>query len=73
MTSGSKIQSILFKKKYWTENSSYNWLLRHNLYPIKPAHLYPNFIRYRLVNPDKFKYFITKKIDNGINLVIGFK
>lgn len=68
----STIQAILFDRIYWTRYEAETWLLKHNLYPIKNAHLTQNEIRFRLKNPDEFSRFRTKKIKHGIKLVMGF-
>ena len=67
------IQSVLFNKKYFTKEESKNWLVRHKLNPIKPVHETKNNYRYRLLDPKMFKYFRTRKISLGIDLVIGSK
>lgn len=70
----SQKQSIVFfTNKGWNESSARKWLKIHNLIPIKSVdkHL-PNQLRYRLVNPDKFKRFRTIATNDGINIIIGF-
>lgn len=69
----NQVQAILFKKDKWSSKKSLFWLKEHNYNPIKEVHITKNFRRYRIRNPDKFKRFITKKLKNNIDLIIGFK
>jgi hypothetical protein len=69
----SEIHSVLFDINKWTTAKARAWLKKENLKPIKKVHKQENFLRYRLHDPSKYKRFITKKLDNGIDLVIGFK
>ena len=46
---------------------------KHKYKPIKRVDKTLNYLRYRLVEPNKFKNFIMKKTGIGINLVIGYK
>jgi hypothetical protein len=69
----SKIQSIIFMKNHgWTKRMAEYWLKINNFKPIKQAHFKGFEIRYRIREP-KFRYYITKKLRNGIMFVIGFK
>lgn len=69
----SEIQSITFKKRYYSKDSSKKWLLTHNYKPIKAVDETKSLLRYRIQNPKKYKRFITKKITPSINFIIGFK
>ena len=70
----SNIQSIIFDKSKWSEEQAEQWLNKHGHHPIKSVHETTNFLRYRQANPNKFKHYITKKLNNGsIELIIGFK
>lgn len=69
----SNVQSVLFDNKIWDILNSHQWLIRHNLYPIKSPHITKNKIRYRLKHPSRFKQFSTKQLPHGIHLVIGYK
>jgi len=66
------IQAILFDNHTWTAKEARKWLHNNNFHPIKPAHRTTNMLRYRLIPPEQFKRFTTKKLDNGIELVIGY-
>lgn len=73
MTRETGIQSIIFNKEYWTQSEANNWLKKHNRHPIKAVHETKHFYRYRIKRPSGFKRYITKKLDNGIELIIGYK
>lgn len=68
----SYIQSILFNRDKYNLTSSYDWLLRHNITPEKSAHITENYIRYRIVLPDKSKKYRTISLTNDIKAVIEF-
>lgn len=68
----SAIQAIVFEKRYWTTSKARKWLKKNNLQPIKQVHETGLSYRYRIRNPKIFSHFITKKIDVGLKLIIGF-
>ncbi|HXS59230.1 MAG TPA: hypothetical protein VN703_00260 [Candidatus Sulfopaludibacter sp.] len=68
----SQIQSIIFNKDYWTKSEARKWLLTHFFLPIKKVHETKNYYRYRIKDPNKFNYFITRRLKNNMELVIGF-
>lgn len=57
----NNIQAILFDNKKWLCKEAREWLRKHDYKPIKNAHTTANYHRYRLVEPDQFKSFSTKK------------
>jgi hypothetical protein len=69
------IQSIIFKANYgWTPKKAKAWLKRHNIHPIKRVHITKKLrnMRYRLIDPKKFRIFKSKSIPKyGITLVFG--
>lgn len=67
------IQSILFDNRVWTLLAAHKWLMKNNIFPKKSAHMTKNHIRFRIEDPEKYQRFRTKKLDNGIDLVFGFK
>jgi hypothetical protein len=67
------IQSITFDNNRWSILGAHQWLIKHRYFPIKSPDITKNRLRFRLVNPNKFKRFITKVLPNGIELIIGFK
>ena len=70
--SKSTVHSIRFRKDLWTTTKARQWLHSHDFKPIKKVDVGLNYYRYRIIEPNLFKSFITKKYDNGINIVIGY-
>lgn len=66
-----KIQAILFPIDNYDTIKARKWLKSHHYRPIKRVHKTDNFLRYRINNPIKSTY-ITKKLDNGINIILQF-
>lgn len=64
------VQSIAFPINEWTKPSSKKWLEKHNYRPKKSAHLTPNFIRYRLIEPSPHFNYSTIVLSNGIHLTL---
>ena len=69
----SIIQSVLFDKNLWNDSGALLWLSEHNLIPLKKVHYTKNFLRYRIRNPNEFTAFYIKKLENGIEIVLGLK
>lgn len=69
----SSIQSILFDNKKWTSVKAMKWIKSHNYKPLKRVHKTENKFRYRINEPEQFKRFRTKKLGDGIEVVLGFK
>lgn len=68
----SEIQAIIFDKKYWTKKEAKEWLAKNNFKPIKKVHTTKNFHRYRINEPNQYRKFRLKKLDNKVDLVLGF-
>ncbi len=69
----SKIQAVIFNKKYWTTDKARRWLKKNKLKNIAKCRQTSNYYRYRITNPRKYKHFVTKKINKDkIDLIIGF-
>lgn len=67
------IHTIAFDKDKWTTDTARKWLKDHNYTPIKRVHKTENWLRYRIRDPAMFKSFITKKENNGINIIFGIE
>lgn len=72
-----KVQSILFDKSKWNEESATKWL-KTNKHKIKGVDVKPKMLRFRQYNPAYIKkqgytHFVTKKLPDGIDLVIAYK
>lgn len=70
----SNIQSVIFNKHLFSIQKAQNWLKAHNLKLLKGKHVDTtlNFHRFRIRSPLQFRRFITKKIQPGIEIIIGF-
>lgn len=65
------IQSVYaFKKHGWNSQSLLNWLLDHDIRPMKEGHIYGDMIRYRIKTPKKNQRYYTQMLNNGVYLVI---
>jgi hypothetical protein len=68
----SKTQAIILSKEFFTEMEAEKWIMFHRYHPIKPVHETKQYYRFRLENPRDFSHFITKEIEDGVKLIIGF-
>jgi hypothetical protein len=68
----SEVTAAMFDKNRWSKQEAENWLMSHNLTPIKNVHETDNYYRYRMKNPKGYHMMRTKKLNDGINLIIGF-
>jgi hypothetical protein len=68
----SEIQAIIFDKKYYSAKKAKQWLKDYDIEPLKRVHKTKNFLRYRINMPELYKRFTTKKIDEGIKIVLGW-
>ncbi len=68
----SSVQSVIFNKKYYTEEQARRWLHSHSFRTnFKPSpHITENFIRYRQFDPPMGGRYITKIISRGVELII---
>jgi hypothetical protein len=64
------IQAVLFPKHYSLLQIR-NFLNEHNLKQLKPIHETMRFKRVRILEPT-FKKYSTKRLSNGVDLVIGY-
>ena len=72
----SEIQSVLFRKDYFTQKEAEDWLHRHNKKPMD-FEVTSNFYRYSLQDPKRYDKIRTRVVNKngqyyGINLLIGF-
>lgn len=65
------IQAVTFNKKHWTTKLANEYIRKHKWKPIKRVHRTKSYLRYRLIDPKIFRSFITLKLKNHINLIIG--
>ena len=64
------IQAVLFPKHYSLLQIR-NFLNEHNLKQLNPIHETMRFRRVRILPPN-FKKYSTKRLSNGVDLVIGY-
>lgn len=74
----SELHSVVFLPPRWTIPKAKKWLKEHDLKPIKHVDIVKvdgvrTQLRYRIRDPKRYKKFITKKTEDDINFVIGFK
>jgi len=69
----STIQACIFPKDLFTTQQARLFLKKHNLKPIKRVHTTKNFYRYRIKNPDTNKRHVTKKLTNGVEIILEMK
>ncbi len=67
----SEVQTIIFKKRYWTPERAKTWLIKHK-YKATKIDVEKNTYRFRQKNPQKYKRFTSKKIKPSIVMVFGF-
>lgn len=69
----SEIRLLVFNPKQFSTEKARLWLKNNNIKPIKVVDRSTTQLRYRIVDPKKFKRFRTKIVKSGIMLIIGFK
>ena len=70
--SGSKIQSIIFKKRYWNTERAKRWLREHNFEGLKVDET-QNYLRFRQEDPSEFGIgsYRTINLTKSIKAVVG--
>lgn len=75
----SSVQSVIFNKRYYTEEQARKWLHSHGFRTnftlaerskTPKPHITENFIRYRQFDPPTGANYITKLIGRGVELII---
>lgn len=67
----SEIQSIIFKKQYWTPNRAKQWLI-FNGFKAEKIDETEKYYRFRQQSPDKFEDFRMINLKPSVKAVIGF-
>ena len=70
MNNSYQIQAILFNNTIFDTKKARKWLKTHNFQPIKKVHKTENYLRYRIIYPNKNYDYITKQLNNRIILVL---
>jgi len=71
---GSQVHTVVFPQDEWTLKQAVKWLYAHG-YKAPKVDYEANTMRFRQIDPKKFKRFATKIVNSDgkkINLVIGF-
>lgn len=73
-----EVQAVLINKKpygnyHLTKKIALRLVKMLGYKPIKKVHETKNYYRFRIRQPKLFKRFITKKINNILSFVIGYK
>jgi len=66
----SKVQSVLIPKKYFTKEKAINYIVKHFKY--KKIDETPKYYRFRQFRPNKNSNYSSKKLKNGVILVIEY-
>ena len=64
------VQAVVFPS-FWAAADARAWLAAHGYTPIKRAHRTANQLRYRIQEPTVGAKYFTKRLPNGVNLVIA--
>lgn len=70
----TEIQSIIFKKEFFSKSDAITWLKKHNFkttFRGKMIDEKNETYRMRQSDPGRYKAYVTKIINPGISLVIG--
>ena len=67
----SKIQSLLFNKKYFNIRSAVEWLIYHG-YKHYKVDVTRNYIRFRQFDPSPYKRYRLIELNNSIKAVVEF-
>ena len=70
MVSELQLQSVIFKKKYWTPTKARAWLKNEGIKPIKKVHITDDYLRYR-VKEQKYENYITRDMGNNVKFIMG--
>lgn len=65
-----EVQSILFDRKYYNISKAKKWLKKHG-HKYDKVDVKPDHLRFRQINPKKFKGFFTQHKTKTIKFVIG--
>ena len=65
-----EIQAILFPVGNFNTDTARKWLNKSGYTPIKRVHKTAEYLRYRIAEPDKTASYTSKKLNNGIILVL---
>jgi hypothetical protein len=64
------IQSVLFDRSKFDARMAMSFLRKMNLKPIKRVHKTKTYYRYRISNPNNKSKYVTKKLTDGVMIVL---
>lgn len=67
----SKIQSIWFKRRYWTVDEARDWVVDHG-FRRDLTNSSKNFIKFKQEDPKDFNSFATIKFKRSVYAIVGF-
>lgn len=73
-----QVQAIIFDRDIYTPNTSLKWVLSHGFKPMKAVHATQHYLRYRILDPARFKKRSFRTIpfgnsgDKGIKSIQGY-
>jgi hypothetical protein len=67
----SEVQSVIFDRSLWSQAQAKAWLKKHGFIVAK-IDKKKHFYRFRQMDTHYFDHYITKKLDDGVELIIGF-
>jgi hypothetical protein len=72
MEGGNKyrVQSVRFKKDFYTNSTALDWLKQHGFTPIKAVDVGKNYLRYRIRPVQKNAKYISHAISPDIYFVL---
>jgi hypothetical protein len=63
------IQSVMFDKKIWGIPQAVEWLINKG-YVFSKVDVGKNYYRFRQLKPSKKDKYITRKLKDGINIIV---
>lgn len=69
----SRIHGVLFDKEFWTKQEAKSWLLKHQLFPIRPMNISEKYWRFRITNPNYNKFEYRSHRENNIVFIFEFE
>ena len=72
----SEVQSVLFDKSKFNQKTAETWLKKNDFkktFHGKKVDITKNKLRYRQQAPSKFNKYRIKKLNQGVEFVMGFK
>lgn len=62
----TRMQSLQFRRDIWTPILAMDWIEKNGFVPIKPVHITPHFLRYRLKQPEQGVMYRWVELGDGV-------